>query len=287
MEEEKILKSIKCDDVIFVDPRTLRVRENYNCRENFDLDELVESIKENGILNDITVTKKVKDGKTFYLIVDGERRYRACMRAIEEGADITRIRAQVIPDMDESELLIQQVVRNQGKPFNEYEYGHLCYKLKQRGMSLSEIGKRLGKNAGHISYMLQTLEYPERLRELVKMDKITGAEVRRLKTIFNGDMNMVENEVVEAYEKQKAENGTPKKNSGNIKPKSRITLGDLSARTKSAKDSKVVLKGLETLDKYLHDVGRGLDTELRNIMEELRGGGNIREVLSCRFAESA
>ena len=68
--------------------------DNFNVRRDFDLNELKEQIKAKGVLNPITVIPfKDENGKELYKLVDGERRYRATMEAIGEGANIPWIKA--------------------------------------------------------------------------------------------------------------------------------------------------------------------------------------------------
>ena len=142
---EEINKKTKTD-LYKIDPRAIFVVEGFNSRQDFDLDGLCSSIKENGVLNPVTVIKTKNDeGEERYRLVDGERRYRAVMRLIDEGVEIPRIPALCIPKMDDSELLLQQVVRNEGKPFNEYEYAIACQKFVQFGFTKDESRKRLVK----------------------------------------------------------------------------------------------------------------------------------------------
>ena len=119
-------------DMYMIDPRNIIVVDGFNSRVDFDLDMLCESIKENGVLNPLTVIKTTdEEGNEKYRLVDGERRYRSVMRLIEEGIDIARIPAILIPNMSDAELLVQQIVRNDGKPFNEYEYALACDKFEK------------------------------------------------------------------------------------------------------------------------------------------------------------
>ena len=77
----------KRTDIFQIDPRNIVVMENFNARRDFDLEELKEQIKAKGVLNPITVIPfKDGSGVECYKLVDGERRYRATMLAIEEGA---------------------------------------------------------------------------------------------------------------------------------------------------------------------------------------------------------
>lgn len=73
----------KRTDIFLIDPRNIVVVENFNVRRDFDLEELKEQIKSKGVLNPVTVIPFKEDGVERYKLVDGERRYRATMLAIE------------------------------------------------------------------------------------------------------------------------------------------------------------------------------------------------------------
>ena len=75
----------KRTDIFQIDPRNIVVMDDFNARRDFDLEELKEQIKAKGVLNPITVLPfKDEDGIERYKLVDGERRYRATMLAVEE-----------------------------------------------------------------------------------------------------------------------------------------------------------------------------------------------------------
>ena len=76
---EELNKKTKTD-LYKIDPRAIFVVEGFNSRQDFDLDGLCSSIKENGVLNPVTVIKtKDEEGQERYRLVDGERRYRAVL----------------------------------------------------------------------------------------------------------------------------------------------------------------------------------------------------------------
>ena len=67
-------------------------------------------------LSNRDVYKRQDEGNEKYKLVDGERRYRATMLAISEGADIPYVRAmKARKGASTEELYIQQMMRNEGK----------------------------------------------------------------------------------------------------------------------------------------------------------------------------
>ncbi len=150
----------------------------YQPRRVFDqekLDELTNSIKEHGVFQPI-VLKKENNG---YLIVAGERRYRAAIRAgLKVIPAITR-------NYDESQVielsLIENLQREDLSPIEEAE----AYNQLKRTMGLThqEIAMKVSKSRSHITNLLGLLNLPEDVQELVNEKKITMAHARVLSKI--------------------------------------------------------------------------------------------------------
>ena len=87
----------KRTDIFLIDPRNIVVMDSFNVRRDFDLDELKEQIIAKGVLNPLTVIPFKEDGVEKYKLIDGERRYRATMLALKEGADIPWVKALKAP----------------------------------------------------------------------------------------------------------------------------------------------------------------------------------------------
>lgn len=139
----------KNTDLFLIDPRNIVVVDGFNVRRDFDLDELKEQIKAKGVLNPLTVIAfKDDEGNEKYKLVDGERRYRATMLAISEGADIPYVRAmKARKDASTEELYIQQMMRNEGKKFTEYECAIMFRRFKEEfGYSQVEIADKFKKS---------------------------------------------------------------------------------------------------------------------------------------------
>jgi ParB family transcriptional regulator, chromosome partitioning protein len=230
-------------DMYNIDPRNIVVVEGFNSRIDFDLDELKESIRENGVKNPISVIPfKDDNGEEKYRLVDGERRYRATMSLIEEGADIMRIPAMFLSkSLKPDELLVEQLIRNEGKHFSEYEYGIAFRKFVDLGYTPSEIVKKLGLAPWKVIFLTHT-ERDERVQALMREGKIEGTEVRRIYQAHGKDDE--EGAVKEILKAAKKIEGTEKK---------KITLDDLdklSSKTIAVKDSAAIKKGIKLLMEY-------------------------------------
>lgn len=265
-------------DIFQIDPRNIVVVDGFNSRSNFgDIDELAAQIKEQGVLNPISVQAfKDENGNEKYHLVDGERRYRAVMKLINDGVEIARIKAIVVPkNLTQQDLLIQQALRNEGKKFNEYEWGVLAQKLKERcGLTTAEIAQKLGKNVGVVTYWLQILDLDEETRNLVRDDKLGGSDLRRIIRGNNHDEAGIQADI--AKMKQKAEEKGEKKLS--------LTDLDITSNTTIYKDSKAILTGLDKLYKYIGEYKKADGVEitfsLDDIHNKLKEGMMIDEIFN-------
>lgn len=229
------LNSTKRTDIYTIDPRNVVIVENFNVRKEFALDELKEQIKLQGVLNPITVVPfKDEDGNEKYRLVDGERRVRATLAAIEEGAEIARIKAIFLPrNTIEEDLLIEQMMRNEGKNFTEYEQALMFQRFRDKfGYSQSEIAAKFGKSATFIGRCLSLLELAPEIQEKIENGEISTGAVRQIVGTNKED----EAAQIEAVETAIAD--------AKSKGKSTATAKNVSGETKALRSLKKVVDSL-------------------------------------------
>lgn len=261
------------EQIYYVDPRKIDVMENFNKRIDFgDIDELATQIKEQGLLEAITVMpyKKDENSEERYFLVNGERRYRALMKLINDGEEIDTVKAFFV-DMDsvsDEDLYVQQYMRNEGKRFNDVEFGRVCKVLKDKGLTNSEIAKRLGKNPGVITYALQALDYDPRIVTMIENGEIGGTEVRRMYTAarkkYGDDWEEKANaEILAMKTAVKSDDEKPVK----VSIKNNDLYGDV-------KDTKTFLAGMKILKQYIEHYQRNakgveLEIDIFDMMDKL------------------
>ncbi|MFZ1258087.1 MAG: ParB/RepB/Spo0J family partition protein [Candidatus Saccharimonas sp.] len=145
-------------------------------RRNFDdisLDELAESIKVHGILQPIVVTPHQKG----YMIVAGERRFRAAQRA-----GLQKIPALVRTLNNQHKLELSLIENLQRKDLNVLETATAYLKLRdQFNLTLDEIGERVGgKSISAISNTMRLLRLPESVRMALAEGKLSEGQARPL-----------------------------------------------------------------------------------------------------------
>lgn len=144
-------------DLYHVDPRTILVVEGWNPRraENFSLDDLLPSIKENGVLIPLRI-KRNRDGALE--LRDGERRYRAVMQLIDEGVPILTVPCILEKSANDADLLLNAMIANTGKPFTALEEAEGFRRFLAWGWSVDQLAQRIGKSAGTVRNSLALLD---------------------------------------------------------------------------------------------------------------------------------
>ena len=147
----------------------------YQPRKEFDgekLDELAQSIKENGIIQPIIVRQSPVIG---YEILAGERRYRASLLA-----GLTSIPA-VVKQLSDQEMMIQSIIENlQRENLNPIEEARAYESLVDKGFTHAEIADKMGKSRPYISNSIRLLSLPEQILSEVENGKLSQAHARSL-----------------------------------------------------------------------------------------------------------
>jgi ParB family chromosome partitioning protein len=145
-------------------------------RKNFNqelLNELSESIKEQGIIQPILVRKKSEDK---YEIVAGERRWRAAQLAKIHEVPV------IVLNIDDKKSLEFAILENiQRSDLNGIEealgYDNLVRKFAYSQETLSKI---LGKSRSHIANTLRLAGLPEEIKKMISDGLLTAGHARCL-----------------------------------------------------------------------------------------------------------
>lgn len=150
----------------------------YQPRSKFDetkLDELSNSIKENGVIQPIAVRpNKYEEGK--YEIVAGERRWLASQRA---GLNEVPVVIFNIDDQKSLEIAILENVQRQDLNIIEEAKGYQRL-VKEFGYDHDKISKIMAKSRSHISNTLRLLSLPEDVINLIEEGNLTAGQARPL-----------------------------------------------------------------------------------------------------------
>tara|TARA_B000000475_G_C15919649_1_gene416103 strand:+ start:79 stop:912 length:834 start_codon:yes stop_codon:yes gene_type:complete len=141
--------------------------------EDKSLKQLAQSIEEKGLITPITV--KQDDSK--YVIVAGERRYRAHKLLKKK-----RILAYVIDAESNKDImymaLIENIQREDLNPIEEAKgYRYLQDNLKS---SITEIAKTVGKSRPAVSNTLRLLKLPSQIQDSILKGEINAGQARAI-----------------------------------------------------------------------------------------------------------
>ena len=175
-------------------------------RKNFDegmLEELSDSIKQNGILQPILVRKK----GSYYEIVAGERRYQAAKKA---GLKEVPVIVREVSDEDVFKLaLIENLQRSDLSPIEEAQgYKSL---LDEQGLTQEELGKVLSKSRSAIANTIRLLDLPKEVQDYMAEGRITAGHARAILAVAGeeGRIKLAEKVVNENLTVRQTENLAP------------------------------------------------------------------------------
>ena len=150
-------------------------------RTEFDkeaLQELADSIKENGVIQPVLVEKA--DGDNYYIIA-GERRTRAA-----KLAGLTKIPVRVQKFTEEKKLEVALIENIQREDLNALEEALAYRKLMDMcGITQDEVARRVGKNRTTVTNSLRLLKLPEDMQSSLANDEITAGHARALLSVTN------------------------------------------------------------------------------------------------------
>ncbi|HNV86677.1 MAG TPA: ParB/RepB/Spo0J family partition protein [Candidatus Omnitrophota bacterium] len=141
------------------------------------LQELADSMKEQGVLQPVIVTQKGNG----YQLICGERRVRAANLAGMEK--IPAVIKEVSPDKILEAALVENIQREDLNPIEEaLAYGKL---IEEQKLSQDDVAKRVGKNRSTVANSLRLLRLPREVQDLVGGDAISAGHARALVSLFS------------------------------------------------------------------------------------------------------
>ncbi len=150
-------------------------------RRYFDensIKELANSIKEQGLLMPILVKKdKESNNKKKFIIIAGERRWRAC-----KSLKMKTINAIVIQNTSEKSDALAAIIENVQRENLAVLEEAIAYDklIKNYGMKHEEIAKSTGKSRSYITNLLRILSLKEDVKKLLNEKKISFGHARAL-----------------------------------------------------------------------------------------------------------
>jgi ParB family transcriptional regulator, chromosome partitioning protein len=153
-----------------ISPNKLQPRKYFDDEK---LEELVQSIRENGVLQPVVVQKGKTNG---YELIVGERRWRASKKA---GLKKIPVVIREVSDTESLELaIIENIHRQDLNPIEEAEaYSRLANEF---GLTQEKLGKRLGKNRTSVTNTLRLLKLPQSVKQEMVAGRLSMGHARAL-----------------------------------------------------------------------------------------------------------
>ena len=144
------------------------------------LDDLTNSIKERGVIQPLIVRKSDDQDEKFELIA-GERRWQAAQSAGLHEVPVVVIEADNLKSLELA--IIENVQRKDLNPIEEAEsYNNL---IENFGYDHEKVSKFIGKSRSHISNSLRLLSLPDKILDLIRINKISQGHAKVLVGLEN------------------------------------------------------------------------------------------------------
>jgi len=229
-EEKKGLTEIKLRDI---EPNRSQPRKFF---DEDKINELAESIKENGLVQPIIVSKN----GTRYKIIAGERRWRAARVAGLSSVPVV-IREDTLDDGKILELALIENIQRQDLNAIE-EASAIKSLMSEYKMTQEMVAQKIGKSRPAIANTLRLLNLDKRVQDMLIEGRISETHARAIVVIEDNDLQYdLAQEIekkglsareIEAYMRAKKEKKTSKK-------KENIFAKDLENRIKNYLGTKV------------------------------------------------
>lgn len=147
----------------------------YQPRKEFSeekIQELAQSIKENGLIQPIIVRKSPVLG---YEILAGERRYRASIVAGLAEVPV------IVKQLSDQDMMLHSIIENlQRENLNPIEEAKAYQTLIDKGFTHTEIAEKMGKSRPYITNLVRLLGLPKHILIEVESGKLSQAHARLL-----------------------------------------------------------------------------------------------------------
>lgn len=147
----------------------------YQPRKEFSeekIQELAQSIKENGLIQPIIVRKSPVLG---YEILAGERRYRASIAAGLSEVPV------IVKQLSDQDMMLHSIIENlQRENLNPIEEAKAYQSLIDKGFTHTEVAEKMGKSRPYITNLVRLLGLPKHILIEVESGKLSQAHARLL-----------------------------------------------------------------------------------------------------------
>lgn len=166
------VRQTKTVPVEFLTPGRFQPRHRFDAG---DMESLVASIRERGVLQPILV-RRSPDSASSFEIVAGERRWRAAQLAqlhevpvlVREFSDEEALEVALVENIQRADLTVIEEARGYQRLVEEFGYTN------------QTLGQAVGKSRSHIANMIRLLDLPAPVQEMVEDGRLSAGHARAL-----------------------------------------------------------------------------------------------------------
>ena len=154
----------------------------YQPRKDFSeekIQELAQSIKENGLIQPIIVRQSPVIG---YEILAGERRYRA---SIVAGLSEVPV---IVKNLSDQDMMVHSIIENlQREDLNPVDEAKAYQSLIDKGFTHADIAEKMGKSRPYITNLVRLLNLSPSILKEVESGRLSQAHARLLINLSKND----------------------------------------------------------------------------------------------------
>ncbi|MDR3427788.1 hypothetical protein [Silvimonas sp.] len=243
------------------DPRLIQVKPGLNVRDLTDpknrehIEYLKASIRENGFLKSHPLEIFQEAGTVF--VAAGHCRLTAVLELLGEGVEIVTV--PCVPEergINDVDRILRQSTSNSGKRLTMLEEASNIQRLMGFGLSVAEIGRRMGKSAGYISQLLDFKAASPEVHQLVREGKVSATFAAETVRDHKGEGVAILKDAVKTAEARGAAKATKKDSVIHVPKPKMSTLVELLrvCRTRLTKHNEMdVVRSIDIALKPLED----------------------------------
>lgn len=188
--------------VVYIRPEEIE-RNPMQPRKSFiddDIAQLAESIKQNGLLQPLTVRRT---NKSTYQLIAGERRLRASM-----VIGLPQVPCIVMEVSERSSAILALVENIQRENLSYFdEAAAICSLIEAYGLTQEDAALKLGRAQSTIANKLRLLQYSEKERKLLSENNLTERHARAFLRVKDVELriNAIETAIKRALNVEKTE----------------------------------------------------------------------------------
>lgn len=173
----------KGKEVKYVKTNLLDIDILYSRDDYGNIQQLKDSIIENGVITPLVVYEVEEDGDLRYSVISGYRRREAVRQLVEEdGYDDFSVPVIIDNNIDEVKRVFRIIIDNDNKPLTALEMAIVFFRLSSMGFSTKKIAERCGISDSTVRDYLLLFSADEEMKAMLRKEMITVTDaIKRLK----------------------------------------------------------------------------------------------------------